>query len=1173
MDQKTPQGSTHEASRVGPVNRSARKPQVQVQTDVSDSENTSATVVQTRVKRMKWSSDLNKFIMSSYYKCTQLETDCTLWRKKVYQMFVEKYPNLDVTEQRVADQKRAIERNSLLAKGIIDGIKAEVERELKSNGDAPNEDTHQEEEPETPESYVNRQEDTDNSEEMDDGMQEQYLRAQAEFLDHPVLNRPRIPRIRENRKARDAIAAVNKCLENDFQKNGEDAKDLYGRIYCAAVAVVRTLGMKLDNEQIDGRPQKPSSKPKWMIRLENEVTELRADLNRIIAASGKENTSRRAKNKYERLKKKYKIHAKYENANTEVNEIQDTVKQKLVAKAAKLKTYKKTYQRKTDNVQFQQNQQRFYRNMTGEADQANEIPTKEEVTEFWTGIWSNKVEHRSEAYWIQEVEQKMMQTQPMQDEPVTEAQLKVVIRRLKNWKAPGLDKIQNYWYKKLTATHRVLLVKINEYLNNPNSVPEFFTQGVTYMKPKKGDTRNPAKYRPIACLPTAYKIFTACLTIKIREHCTSKGIIYEEQNGCRNKAYGCKEQLVIDQLIMEQARTSNRKLCTAYIDYQKAYDSVPHSWLVKSLEIYKVDSKIIKCLRSMMLKWSTIIQVRGQKEVVNTEPIRIRRGIYQGDSLSPLWFCLALNPLSMLLRESTIGFNIRNNRRVTYTLNHLLYMDDLKLYAPTRDKINQLVQIVQAYSTDIRMSFGFEKCRILDTNKVVPETGKENEENPQKDQIEDMKPHELYRYLGTEQNRGTEHKIMKEELKRKFVGRLKQIMKTGLNSRNMVKAINTYAVPVLTYSFGIIKWNSTEIEDLQRRVRVLMTRNKMLHPKSAVERLIITRNSGGRGVTNLQWIHGKQVANIRKYFQKKKSSSKMHLAIVEADKKLTAVGLKDQEQGTGEQWRKEAHNVDLIEQWKRKTLHGRYPVELEQDGVDRKASLMWLTDGYLYPETEGFMIAIQDGVIKTRNYVKYIIRDDTMQEDKCRMCGKTGETIQHIISACESLVTDEYKTRHDSVAKVVHMAIIKKWRIQAEIRPYWEYEPLRVIENRETMLLWDRTVYTNKTVAHNRPDIVLKDKERNMTYLIDIAVPGTNNMANTMQNKMNKYKELAEEIQRVWKTRTRIMPIVVTATGVIPKKTVENLRELGGEKTEIRAMQKAVILHTTRIVRKVIGEE
>jgi len=121
----------------------------------------------------------------------------------------------------------------------------------------------------------------------------------------------------------------------------------------------------------------------------------------------------------------------------------------------------------------------------------------------------------------------------------------------------------------------------------------------------------------------------------------------------------------------------------------------------------------------------------------------------------------------------------------------------------------------------------------------------------------------------------------------------------------------------------------------------------MLHPKSAIERLILPRSRGGRGVMNLQWLHDKQVSNIKKYFNKKKSISKMHQVIVEADRGLTTTRLREQEQETEEKCKKEEYNRNLLKQWKRKTLHGRYPAELEQEGVDKKASVMWLTDGHM----------------------------------------------------------------------------------------------------------------------------------------------------------------------------------------------------------------------------------
>jgi hypothetical protein len=100
------------------------------------------------------------------------------------------------------------------------------------------------------------------------------------------------------------------------------------------------------------------------------------------------------------------------------------------------------------------------------------------------------------------------------------------------------------------------------------------------MKPKDTDTINPSKYRPITCLPTLYKILTACIACQIYLHCENNNLITEEQKGCRKLSQGCKEQLLIDSIVTEQAKHQKHNLDTAYIDYKKAFDSVPHTWLL-----------------------------------------------------------------------------------------------------------------------------------------------------------------------------------------------------------------------------------------------------------------------------------------------------------------------------------------------------------------------------------------------------------------------------------------------------------------------------------------------------------------------------------------------------------------------------------------------------------------
>ncbi|CAK1598441.1 unnamed protein product [Parnassius mnemosyne] len=149
------------------------------------------------------------------------------------------------------------------------------------------------------------------------------------------------------------------------------------------------------------------------------------------------------------------------------------------------------------------------------------------------------------------------------------------------------------------------------------------------------------------------------------------------QNGCRGGGLGTKEPLLIDAVIGKVVKRNRRNLSAAWIDYKKAFDSVPHTWLKRVLELYKVDCTVRDFLGQCMGQWSTIVCHLGHRMTAADNHIRIRRGIFQGEWLSPIWFCLSLNPLSTLLEGSGRGFQLRKGgTKVT----HLFYMDGLKLF-------------------------------------------------------------------------------------------------------------------------------------------------------------------------------------------------------------------------------------------------------------------------------------------------------------------------------------------------------------------------------------------------------------------------------------------------------------------------------------------------------------
>ena len=128
--------------------------------------------------------------------------------------------------------------------------------------------------------------------------------------------------------------------------------------------------------------------------------------------------------------------------------------------------------------------------------------------------------------------------------------------------------------------------------------------------------------------------------------------------------------------------------------------------------------------------WRTEIQIRTEDGIIKTGEIPIRRGIFQGDSFSPMWFCLAMNPLSTSLNENTeCGFKIKITEKRSQAITHLLYMDDLKLYGQTEEKLHKLVKITKEFSEKIHMNFGSDKCSIqnIKRGKMEPQMKEKNE--------------------------------------------------------------------------------------------------------------------------------------------------------------------------------------------------------------------------------------------------------------------------------------------------------------------------------------------------------------------------------------------------------------------------------------------------------------
>ena len=192
----------------------------------------------------------------------------------------------------------------------------------------------------------------------------------------------------------------------------------------------------------------------------------------------------------------------------------------------------------------------------------------------------------------------------------------------------------------------------------------------------------------------------------------------------------------------------------AWIDYQKAYDYAPHLWIQKTLQMLGIADNTKNLLTQIMKTWETVLESEGKQ----LARVSVRRGIFQGDSLSPLLFVMALVPRTLVLRDAAPGYVLKSKTKIS----HLLYMDNLKLYGKTKSDIESLISTVRLFSDDISMRFRLQKCAsvVLKRGKRVEDKGIQLVDDKV---IEDLGI-ENYKYLGVHEADTIKMELMKEKI-------------------------------------------------------------------------------------------------------------------------------------------------------------------------------------------------------------------------------------------------------------------------------------------------------------------------------------------------------------------------------------------------------------------------
>ena len=139
---------------------------------------------------------------------------------------------------------------------------------------------------------------------------------------------------------------------------------------------------------------------------------------------------------------------KYKVSDVGNAQVTDMLKEKISAGATKIRRYEEKELHYHQNTLFAMNQKQIYQELDGRSNIPKEAPLAQEASEFWSNIWSISGNFNENASWLPKVKERLSEIEKQEVLRISVENVKMVIRKITNWKAPVPDCAQGYWFKR-----------------------------------------------------------------------------------------------------------------------------------------------------------------------------------------------------------------------------------------------------------------------------------------------------------------------------------------------------------------------------------------------------------------------------------------------------------------------------------------------------------------------------------------------------------------------------------------------------------------------------------------------------------------------------------------------------------------------------------------------------
>ena len=297
------------------------------------------------------------------------------------------------------------------------------------------------------------------------------------------------------------------------------------------------------------------------------------------------------------------------------------------------------------------------------------------------------------------------------------SEVRSVLSSMGAGKAAGWDTVPSEVFKHGPQCLLDLLLVLFNRVKNNGTIPSSWKRGRLVLIHKKGPTTDAFNYRPLTILTSMSSIYTKLLNSRLTEVVEQHGLLGEIQHGFR-KGRSTADCSFILNTILSKAVAHGDKTHLAFLDLQKAYDSVDRGVLWAKLKGLGFGGKFLSSIQSFYHGDFVTSSVCG----VSTKKVYLGRGVRQGCSLSPLLFALYISSMGHDLARAPQGVKLSNFR-----ISALFFADDICLVSRTPEGLKELLALVNRHCRLLKMKLAVTKSKVLSASTEDWELHEEGE--------------------------------------------------------------------------------------------------------------------------------------------------------------------------------------------------------------------------------------------------------------------------------------------------------------------------------------------------------------------------------------------------------------------------------------------------------------